>query len=200
MKKRLLLILLSLILLTIALVFRIARYYSLSCDIYANTGIKGEVYNRANETIIEILDNYRFEDIVNVVYTTNGDISDIKVNTAKLNTLATTASAKIYSNINESGNIFGLPIGNVLGFKYLSGKGPKIPIRVYPITAVTHNIYSELAESGINQTLHRVIIEFKTEINCVAPFKSNKIEFKIKLIMAETLIVGKIPQLLLPTS
>ena len=200
MKKRLLLILLSFILLTIALVFRIARYYSLSCDIYANTGIKGEVYNRANETIIEILDNYRFEDIVNVVYTTNGDISDIKVNTAKLNTFATNASAKIYSNINESGNAFGLPIGNVLGFKYLSGKGPKIPIRVHPITAVTHNIYSELLESGINQTLHRVIIEFKAEINCVAPFKSNKIEFNIKLIMAETLIVGKIPQLLLPTS
>ncbi|MBR5278747.1 MAG: sporulation protein YunB [Clostridia bacterium] len=200
MKKRLLLILLSLILLTIALVFRIARYYSLSCNIYANTGIKGEVYNRANETIIEILDNYQFEDIVNVVYTISGDISDIKVNTAKLNTFATTVSAKIYSNINESGNTFGLPIGNVLGFKYLSGKGPKIPIRVHPITAVTHNIYSELLESGINQTLHRVIIEFKAEINCVAPFKSNKIEFNIKLIMAETLIVGKIPQLLLPTS
>ncbi len=199
MKKRLFLILMSLILILTALTLRIIRYYSISCNIYANTGIKGDIYNRVNNTLIKCLDKNRFEDIVEIVYTDSGDISDIKVNTTQLNIFATTTSSDIYSIINECSGSFGIPIGNVLGMKYLSGKGPKIPIKVYPVTAVSHNIYSELLDSGINQTLHRVIIEFRVDINCVAPFNSNEIEISTKLIMAETLIVGKIPQLLLPS-
>ena len=46
---------------------------------------------------------------------------------------------------------------------------------------------------GINQTRHRIYLEIKTSVRMVAPFISNVVPFETNMTVAETVIVGDIP-------
>lgn len=201
MNKRILLSLLCLLLITAAVTLRITRYYTIACDDFANNGVKGNLTKIINEKIAnnQYFCNIQYDQIVNISYFSNGQISSIKVNTEILNKVTLELSNTIYNSILESENDFQLPLGNAFGIRYLSGKGPKINVTVLPLGAVTHKIGSELITSGINQTLHRISVKYTTEVSCIAPFHESKFEIETTVIIAEILIVGEVPQIILPS-
>ena len=46
---------------------------------------------------------------------------------------------------------------------------------------------------GINQTLHRVYLNLTTNINILTPFNVIQDKYDNKILLAESIIVGKIP-------
>ncbi len=199
MKKRLICILLLIILIFSFLLFRLNKYYSIACDAYAETVIKGEISKETNNIILDHLNEntLQYSDITNIERANDQSISAITINTIKLNNIANELAYEIYDSIYESEKGYSLPLGNALGYKYLSGKGPEIEMSLIPLNAVKYNIKSEFTGSGINQTVHRIIIEFTTTVNCVAPFHHIKCELNFPIVITETLIVGKIPEIIL---
>ncbi len=52
---------------------------------------------------------------------------------------------------------------------------------------------SEFKAQGINQTLHRVYLQVKCEVSILTPFKDITKEITSQVLLAENVIVGKIP-------
>ena len=83
--------------------------------------------------------------------------------------------------------------GSFTGFKLLSGKGPGVPIRISSIGNVETDLRSEFTSKGINQTLHRVYLQVKCEVNILTPYDNITEKIANQVLIAENVIVGKIP-------
>ena len=75
----------------------------------------------------------------------------------------------------------------------LSGSGPEIPIEVSITGTVDTDIKSEFIAQGINQTLHRVYVNFECNMKIITPFKNYYKKVNNQVIIAEHIIVGNIP-------
>ena len=83
--------------------------------------------------------------------------------------------------------------GSFTGFKLLSGKGPGVPIRISSIGNVETDLRSEFTSQGINQTLHRVYLQIECEVSILTPYKDITEKITNQVLIAENVIVGKIP-------
>ena len=83
--------------------------------------------------------------------------------------------------------------GSFTGIHLLSGRGPGVKIRISSIGNVETDLRSEFISQGINQTLHRVYLQVKCEVNILTPFQNINREITNQVLLAENVIVGKIP-------
>ena len=53
---------------------------------------------------------------------------------------------------------------------------------------------TEFLSSGINQTRHRIYIEIKSDMSVVAPFTNETVEVITNVNVAETVLIGNVPE------
>lgn len=75
----------------------------------------------------------------------------------------------------------------------LAGKGPGVKIKISSIGEVETDLRSEFTAQGINQTLHRVYLQVKCNINILTPFDNISREITNQVLLMENVIVGNIP-------
>ena len=148
-----------------------------------------------NEEVRNVMLEYTYDDLI-VVNTDNiGNITFLESNIISINEII----AKITSNIqlrideNESSKVY-INMGTISGLSYLKNVGPSIGIRLETGGSVRANINTEFITSGINQTLHRVYIDIKTTVKVVTPIAVYNKVIDNKVLLAEAIIVGKIPE------
>ena len=148
-----------------------------------------------NEEVRNVMLEYTYDDLI-VVNTDNiGNITFLESNIISINEII----AKITSNIqlrideNESSKVY-INLGTISGLSYLKNVGPSIGIRLETGGSVRANINTEFITSGINQTLHRVYIDIKTTVKVVTPIAVYNKVIDNKVLLAEAIIVGKIPE------
>lgn len=83
--------------------------------------------------------------------------------------------------------------GSFTGFKMLAGRGPGVKIRISSVGDVETDLKSEFSAQGINQTLHRVYLQVKCEVNILTPFDNISREITNQVLLMENVIVGNIP-------
>ena len=76
----------------------------------------------------------------------------------------------------------------------MAGRGPDIPLQVVPASFVESTIVDSLETAGINQTQHRIFIRFTVEMSAILPGYSTEVIVENEVCVAQTLIVGKVPQ------
>ena len=102
-----------------------------------------------------------------------------------------TAQDKL-SNLGEQG--VNIALGTITGIPILSGIGPPINIRFTPAGSVRSEFESSLVNSGINQTLYRVKIILTAEVYIILPGISHSVEVSAQTAIAESVIIGDVPQ------
>ena len=75
----------------------------------------------------------------------------------------------------------------------LSGRGPGVKIRISSIGNIETNLNSEFTSQGINQTLHRIYVDISCNVKVLTPFKHIERKITNKVLLAENVIVGHIP-------
>ena len=75
----------------------------------------------------------------------------------------------------------------------LSGRGPGVKIRISSIGNIETNLNSEFTSQGINQTLHRIYVDVSCNVKVLTPFKDIERKITNKVLLAENVIVGNIP-------
>lgn len=55
------------------------------------------------------------------------------------------------------------------------------------------DLKSEFTSQGINQTLHRIYLNVKCRVNILTPFQDLEKEITNQVLLAENVIVGRIP-------
>ncbi len=86
-----------------------------------------------------------------------------------------------------------MPFGSFTGFKLLAGRGPGVKIKISTIGEVETDLRSEFTSQGINQTLHRVYLQVKCNVNILTPFDNISREITNQVLLMENVIVGNIP-------
>ena len=86
-----------------------------------------------------------------------------------------------------------VPLFSATGSVFLSGRGPRIPIHIQQNGAATTNMHSSFAAAGINQTVHRLELTWSFRMVVLVAGMSEPIETTGTFLIAETVIVGTVP-------
>lgn len=148
-----------------------------------------------NESIRDkITDDIRYQDLYFIRTDEEGNITFMQANTIMMNKLASEVALTIQTKIRstETSSIK-VPMGNIFGSQLLAQYGPKINIRVTPIGRVNVDFFTEFQHSGINQTRHKIYLTVNTQVKTIIPFASTPITVQSTVPIAETIIVGRVP-------
>lgn len=148
-----------------------------------------------HKTIDEVMEKYGYNDLVTLVKDKEGKIVSMQANIAIINKIISQISLKIQDKIDNTPNrdIY-IRLGSFTGIKLLSGRGPKVPIRISSIGNINTEVMSEFTSTGINQSIHRIFTNITCKIEVLTPFNTISNEIEEKIILAENVIIGNIPE------
>ena len=130
---------------------------------------------------------------INVIYGEDG-ISAIETNVTGISRLRVDSILNIRGEISDIDRMtLDIPLGNLAGGMLLTGRGFPVRIKLVPIGDVSGEIYSEFSETGINQTLHRIYLRVRVSMNMIVASDTVRLELADDILVAETVIVGKVP-------
>lgn len=86
-----------------------------------------------------------------------------------------------------------VPLGSLMSGEWFSEQGPEIAFTFAPEGAVRARTLSEFTAAGVNQTCHRVVLCLEMTVGAVTSFGSISVTVPGEFILAETVIVGEVP-------
>lgn len=148
----------------------------------------------SNQESTKIMNKYQYEELYTIEKDEAGNVVIIKSNVAPINNMISDLTESIQNRFNEIENTeIKIPLGNILGLYYFAGVGPSIPARVIVSGTLDTEVKSEFIAQGINQTLHRVYVNFECYVKIITPVKNFEKKITNQVIIAEHVIVGNIP-------
>ena len=122
-----------------------------------------------------------------------GDVTAISSNMARINAL----SAKILHRVvgaTENRTIeIGIPAGNLTGISLLMGRGPNIPVQIIVLTSSRVEFNNSIVTAGINQTKHQINLEVIVDIDILVPWGTESSQVMTEILIADTIVVGQVP-------
>ncbi len=130
----------------------------------------------------------------------NGRITALKTNMSEVNRLKT----DILNIINDEilaldTSDIGIPIGSLIFPEVLSGRGPAIPVNILSIRNSDASFSSDFIEAGINQTLQQLNMQVSVDVAVLVLGQTNYFTVSSQVVVAETVIVGQVPDTFLQT-
>ena len=164
-----------------------ASIYSLS-----TSAVSDAVYDVIAE------ENLQYEDLVEISYDNNNEISLISIDTVLVNNLARRFYQVAQVYLDRMGdNGLDIAIGTFTGLPFLVGVGPTINIKLVQIGAMTSCFKSKFTSAGINQTNHSLYIELHASVSLVLPTYSSTVDSVTEFLVTESVIVGDVPEVYL---
>lgn len=147
-----------------------------------------------NQEATNVMREYSYQDLFTIEKDANGDISMIKSNVFPINEVTSDIALRIQEGIDKEGREkINIPLGAFSGIRLLAGSGPNVNIKIATIGNVETDLRSEFTAKGINQTLHRVYLQVNCHIGILTPFSNIDESISNQVLIAENVIVGKIP-------
>ena len=149
-----------------------------------------------NQAVSDELDNEStdYNKLVTLSTNNDGEVISVESNVVNINKLKTGINRRLEREIKRlSSYDVDIPVGTLLGIQLLHGKGFAIGMTVEPVGRASTTIISQFNSVGINQTLHRIVIEINADVDSVIPGYSTRVPIKTSIVAAETVIVGRVP-------
>ena len=125
----------------------------------------------------------------------SGRVTSISANSVLINNFANELDIKIGDRIDNKDVIENkVYISSLIGSDLFSGIGPKIPIRFQPVSVTHADITHSFEQAGINQTIHTITLLITVDIEILLPFAHSIMTVKSEMPIAQTLIVGTVPE------
>ncbi|MBQ4541575.1 MAG: sporulation protein YunB [Clostridia bacterium] len=142
--------------------------------------------------------NVSYGDLIKIIRDEKDNVSYIEANSVRINLLSKTMSKVVMSNFLElSKSPIKIPLGSFSGVSIFAGLGPKFTYDINPYGEVFCYFTSNFETAGINQTYHKLYLIIKLKVNVVLPLKNVLVNSESEVLLCETLIVGKIPEVYL---
>lgn len=200
--QRLLRRLLAVMVIMLAIFFMLRSKYRMVIDDLAQTQVKNTTSDLTNDAIARQIasGDIRYDRIVFFEKDLDGRITALKTNMSEVNRLKT----DILNIINDEilaldHSDIGIPLGSLFFPEVLSGKGPAIPVNILSIRNSDANFVSHFSQAGINQTLHRLNMEVSIDVAVLVLGQTSSFTMSSEVVVAETIIVGDVPQTFLQT-
>ena len=189
--------LLFILLLMIALFLFFRHRYNSAISVLAQTQVKNATSDLINDAIDKQIEtgNIQYDRMVYFEKDLNGRITALKTNMSEVNRLKTDILNLINDEILALDTTdLGIPLGSLFLPELFSGKGPCIPIHILSIRNSDASFHSTFSEAGINQTLQQLTMEVSVDVAVLVLGKTNNFTVSSHVVVAETIIVGQVPE------
>lgn len=194
-------VLIVFLVLAVAFVVLRGKYRDVVRDL-AQTQVKNSTSDLTNDAIAKQIaaGNIAYDRLVFFEKDLNGKITALKTNMSEVNRLKT----DILNIINDEilaldASSIGIPLGSLILPELLSGKGPAIPVHILSIRNSDAAFVSHFEQAGINQTLHKLTMVVSIDVSVLALAETTSFTMESEVVVAETVIVGDVPQTFLQT-
>lgn len=148
--------------------------------------------NVAVSNVINTTVNY--DNIMTINYNEAGEINYITANQYMINTI----SREIIKDANERIKIIDedymqIPLGTLSGIALFNGRGTRIKLSASPVGIISSSFDSQFINVGINNTLHKIYLTINARVEMNLPIKRQTIDVKQQVLLCESVIVGKVP-------
>lgn len=156
---------------------------------YANNMVNSVV----NQSVTEVFSDDEYKEFSDIK--TGEAIQTIETDTAKINRLKARLNESIQKNAeNCQPETVYVPLGSATHFYFLAGLGPKLPVKIYPVSIVKTDIEEKLSSAGINQVNHRLYLNVSIDVSFAGLAFVETEAIETKVLLTETMIVGDTPE------
>ena len=136
-----------------------------------------------------------YDRLISLEKDADGKVTALKTDMAEVNRLKSEISNKILDQIEVyTTSDLNIPLGSVISDDLLAGRGPRIPIRIVSVSAVSAGFENEFTAAGINQTRHQIILKIRISVNLLLPGYTAVTTVDSAVSVAETVLVGSVPE------
>ena len=190
----------GILLITAALVICTGVYLLLNMVIEPNmesvARIRAEVVvsRTINKALAEQFMEEENKDLFTVVNGEDGNMAMVQANSVEINIMLAQLSINLQEAFREMENEYlEVPAGTLLGSKLLSQTGPDVTVTIMPLSVSSMDFRTEFETQGINQTKYKIYIVIGSKVKVMAPFTAETFETSSNVLIAETVILGKVP-------
>lgn len=158
--------------------------------VYSNN-IANEVVNSA---VDDVFVKEEYHSLAKIMENSSENIKAIETDTAKINRLKSAIIQSMQKNIDshKSDTVY-VPLGSCSNLYFLAGLGPKVPIRIYPVSIVNADFKESFDSVGINQVKHKLYLDVSMKMSFVGMMFAQSDTVETSVLLNETIIVGDTP-------
>ena len=158
--------------------------------VYSNN-IANEVVNSA---VDDVFVKEEYQSLAKIMENSSENIKAIETDTAKVNRLKSAIIQSMQKNIDshKSDTVY-VPLGSCSNLYFLAGLGPKVPIRIYPVSIVNADFKESFDSVGINQVKHKLYLDVSMKMSFVGMMFAQYDTVETSVLLNETIIVGDTP-------
>ena len=141
-----------------------------------------------------------YESLIHVDRDDSGKVLSITTDIVKMNQLKSRIITEVQQTLN--GNIkscVDIPLGTLVGGHLFYGRGPNVNLRLTLSGDVAAEFKGSFTSAGINQTRHQIYLNVCTDVYSFLPGFSAATKVNTDVLVAETVIVGTVPDMMLNT-
>lgn len=150
---------------------------------------------RLSETVAQVMSRQElgYDWFVTLQTDENGNVTAVTTNTARVNLLAAEVMEELVLAAENGKFDLRISLGDLLGAGVLLGKGPEIPVQISMRSSSFLRFENEFSATGINQTRHALKLVAAVDIDLLVPWGSESTTVTTDILVAETVIVGRVP-------
>lgn len=135
-----------------------------------------------------------YEDLICVRTDSEGKITMLQANTARMNALAVSVAIEAQRALEAQDSAWvSVPLGAALKAPFFSSFGPRVRVKLSPVGSVSAAFATEFEAAGINQTRHKIWLEMHASVRLVLPTGAKPVSVQTQILIAESIIVGAVP-------
>ena len=195
------LLILALIVTIIAFCLFRHKYHSVITAL-AQTQVKNATSDLINDAIDQQISNgtIQYDRMVYFEKDLEGKITALKTNMSEVNRLKTDLLNLINAEILAmDSDHLGIPMGSLVLPELFAGKGPMIPVQIITIRNSEAGFFSDFSQAGINQTLQKLNMQVSVDVSVLVLGEVSDFTISSQVVIAETVIVGQVPDMFLQT-
>ena len=159
------------------------------------------VTNTVNQIVLESVNlavdsgQFEYDRMISFEKDNEGRITAVKSNMPEFNRLQSYILREVLDRIDHvSSRDLSIPLGSLSGSALLAGRGPRITVRMESVGSSTARLENEFVSAGINQTKHQVRLNIDVSVSILLPGFSTATKVSNSVVVAETVIVGSVPE------
>lgn len=160
--------------------------------------VKNEVTLMINECIADYLqeNNIAYTDLITVSLNDKKEATTIGTNTIAINKLKADITNAIANELKDSrGEKIRISLGNLFDSYILDYIGLEFQVKLTDYGFIETDVMSNFKSAGINQTLHRINLKIKVDINVNIGTLYQTETVETEILLAETVMLGNVPEM-----
>ena len=152
--------------------------FKASCESAAGS----KATNITNEAVMEIMESYTYNDLMNIQKDGNGKINLLEANIVTINQVIAKIVSKIQKEIDNAPRttVF-INMGSITGISVFNTVGPQFDIELETAGRIISNVKTEF-------------IDLNTNIGILTPYGNFSRNFETSVLLTQAIIVGEVPE------